>query len=80
LRIETRNEFLLVLDRGQVVAAAPDIICVLDQRTMTPLLTERVVPGNEVDVLVYPAPARWTEPRFAHLVSPEAFGYTWAGR
>jgi DUF917 family protein len=80
LRIETRNEFLLVLDRGQVVAAAPDIICLLDQRTMTPLLTERVVPGYEVDVLVYPAPQRWTEPRFAHLASPEAFGYTWAGQ
>jgi uncharacterized protein len=76
LRIETRNEFLLVLDSGQVVAAAPDIICLLNRRTMTPLLAERVMPGYEVDVLVYSAPPRWTEPGFAHLASPEAFGYT----
>lgn len=75
LRIETRNEFALVLDEGRIAAAAPDIICLRDRRTMTALLAERVVPGYEVDVLVYPAPDRWTEPRFARLVSLEAFGY-----
>jgi DUF917 family protein len=79
LRIETRNEFLLALDSGRIVATAPDIICLLDQRTMTPLLTERVLPGYQVDVRVYPAPSRWTEPGFAHLASPAAFGYSWAG-
>ncbi|MFE3326494.1 DUF917 domain-containing protein [Streptomyces sp. NPDC059176] len=78
LRIETRNEFLMVLDRGQIVATAPDIICLLDQRTRTPLLTETVAAGYQVDVLVYPAPSRWTEPAFSHLASPAAFGYSWA--
>jgi DUF917 family protein len=74
LRIEGRNEFLLVLREGEVVAEAPDIICLVDRRTSVPLLAERLRPGDDVDVLRLEAPARWKDAGFATAATPAALG------
>ncbi|WP_416954422.1 DUF917 domain-containing protein [Nocardioides sp. T5] len=73
LRIETENEFLMVLVDGQPRATVPDLICVLDRRTNRPLAVDALRRGDEVFVLVLPAPAWWLAPDHLDPVSPSAF-------
>ncbi|QIZ38602.1 DUF917 domain-containing protein [Saccharopolyspora sp. ASAGF58] len=75
LRVESQNEFLLAFDQGKLVASVPDLICLIDTRTATPLLAEQVVPGYEVDVVVLRAPQRWLDQRLWRRVAPASFGY-----
>ncbi|KPH20745.1 hypothetical protein AN948_05105 [Rhodococcus sp. ADH] len=74
LRVEARNEFLLVLDAGVIVARTPEIICLLRTRDGYPLLAESISVGEEVEILVLPPPHRWTDPKFSKSVEPSAFG------
>ncbi|GAA3821417.1 DUF917 domain-containing protein [Sphaerisporangium flaviroseum] len=76
LRVEVGEEYRLAIDDGRVVAAVPDIICVLDALTWQPISAEHIAPGREVDVLKLPAPVHWTLPQARDLVSPPAFGLT----
>ncbi|GAA3034350.1 DUF917 domain-containing protein [Actinokineospora globicatena] len=76
LRIEMQSEFLVVIDDGIPVATTPDIICLLDQRSLRPIQAERVSVGSEVHVLTLGAPARWLEEDALPLVDPRAFGYS----
>jgi len=76
LRVEMQSEFLLVIDDGVPVASTPDVICLLDQRTMLPVQAEGVTAGSEVHVVALAAPARWLEPDALALVCPRAFGYS----
>ncbi|WP_284755701.1 DUF917 domain-containing protein [Arthrobacter sp. efr-133-R2A-120] len=76
LRIEAQNEFLLLIDEGRLLAKAPQIICLLDSHTGTPLLSERTVPGYGVDILVFEAPGKWTEASARSLVDIAGYGYT----
>jgi DUF917 family protein len=73
LRIETENEFLMVLVDGHPRATVPDLICLLDRRTNRPLAVDALRRGDEVFVLVLPAPAWWLAPGHVERVSPSAF-------
>lgn len=75
LRIEMQSEFLVAIDDGAPVASTPDIICILDQRSMKPFQAERVARGSEVHVISFEAPRRWLDSDALPLVCPEAFGY-----
>ncbi|GLW90367.1 DUF917 domain-containing protein [Actinokineospora globicatena] len=76
LRVEMQSEFLVVIDDGIPVATTPDIICLLDQRSLRPIQAERASVGSEVHVLTLGAPARWLEEDALPLVDPRAFGYS----
>ncbi|GAA2998685.1 DUF917 domain-containing protein [Actinokineospora diospyrosa] len=76
LRVEMQSEFLVVIDDGIPVATTPDIICLLDQRSLRPIQAERASVGSEVHVLALAAPARWLEEDALPLVNPRAFGYS----
>lgn len=77
VRVEARNEFLVVLVDGEVVACTPDIICLVRSRDGRPLQAESVLAtGTEIDVVALPAPPRWQEPGFREKVTPTAFGVT----
>ncbi len=76
LRIEAQNEFLLLLDEGRLLAKAPQIICLLDSHTGIPLLSERILPGYGVDVVVFEAPGEWSESAAQALVDISGYGYT----
>lgn len=77
VRVEARNEFLLVLVDGEIAACTPEIICLMRTRDGRPLQAEAVLAvGTEVDVVALPAPPRWTEPGFGDKVAPAAFGLT----
>lgn len=76
LRIEAQNEFLLLIDEGRLLAKAPQIICLLDSHTGIPLLSERILPGFAVDVVVFDAPGQWSESAAHALVDISGYGYT----
>jgi uncharacterized protein len=75
LRLEAENEYLLVLRDGEPVASCPDLICVLDRRTATPIAVDSLRTGDDLIVVVLPGPAWWraTPERLRH-VDPRAFG------
>lgn len=76
LRIEAQNEFLLLVDEGRLLATAPQIICLLDSHTGVPLLSERILPGYGVDVVVFEAPGEWSDSAAQALVDISGYGYT----
>jgi DUF917 family protein len=75
LRIELREEYLLALDDGALVAAVPDIISVLSAETGEPIAADALRPGAHVAVVALPAPAIWHSDRGLALAGPGAFGY-----
>ncbi|MFT4043851.1 MAG: DUF917 domain-containing protein [Gordonia sp. (in: high G+C Gram-positive bacteria)] len=76
IRVEARNEFLLVLVDGEIAGCTPDILCVMRTRDGHPLQAESMVTGTEVEVVVLPAPQRWCVPGFREKVAPAEFGLT----
>jgi uncharacterized protein len=76
LRVEAQNEFLLLIDEGRLVAQVPQIICLLNSHTGIPLLSERIVPGYVVDVVIFAAPPKWDDPAARTLVDVANYGYT----
>jgi DUF917 family protein len=77
VRVEARNEFLLVVVDGVIAACTPEIICLMRTRDGRPLQAETVMAvGTEVDVVALPAPPRWQDPVFREKVTPAAFGVT----
>ncbi len=75
LRIDFQNENLIARRDGQVIAAVPDLICLVDQETAEPVTTEVVRYGLRVAVLGIPAPAMLRTPEALAVVGPAAFGY-----
>lgn len=74
LRLEVRNEAVLALADGQVTAAAPDTICLLDplRRRVVDIL--ELKSGDVVEVLVLRADPLWHTPAGLALAGPAAFG------
>lgn len=75
LRLEAENEYLLALLDGEPVASCPDLICVLDRRTATPIVVDGLRLGDDVSVVVLPGPQWWwATPERLACVGPRAFG------
>lgn len=78
LRIETENEYLLAMVDGEPVVSTPDLVCVLDRRTLQPIFVDAIRTGDEVLVLALPGPTWWRRSDRITHVGPEAFGLTCA--
>lgn len=78
LRIEFQNENLVGIEAGEIVAATPDILSVLDATTGEPIATEEIAYGQRVVVVVIPAAPFWYEPAGMRVAGPAAFGYEFA--
>jgi uncharacterized protein len=74
IRIETENEYLLALVDGTPVVTTPDLLCVLDLRTLQPIAVDAIRSGDEVLVLALPGPTWWRRPDRITHVGPQAFG------
>lgn len=74
-RIEAQSEFLLLIEDGAVRAAVPTGICLLDSHTGKALLTESIVPGYSVDVVLVEAPPQWRTRAGRNMLNPIMFGY-----
>ena len=59
----------------QILAVVPDLICIVDCETATPVTTEVLRYGLRVTVLGIPAPPLLRTPEALAVVGPRAFGY-----
>jgi hypothetical protein len=75
LRLELQNEFLLAIEDGEVRAAVPDIISVLEMDDGAPVATERLGYGQRVSVIALPAHEVWRSDAALALVGPRTFAY-----
>jgi DUF917 family protein len=71
--IEFQNENLICRAGEQVLATVPDLICVLDSESGTPVTTEELRYGFRVSVVGLPAPSQLTTPEALDVVGPRAF-------
>jgi DUF917 family protein len=78
VRIETENEYLLALVDGTPAVTTPDLLCLLDRRTLQPIAVDAIRTGDEVLVLALPGPTWWRHSDRLPHVSPQAFGLTGA--
>ena len=75
MRIAIQNENLVAWRDGEVVAAVPDLICILHDETGEPISTETLRYGLRVAVFGFAADAKLTTPEALRVVGPAAFGY-----
>ncbi|GAA5045230.1 hypothetical protein HNP84_002668 [Thermocatellispora tengchongensis] len=75
IRLEAHNELVLALADGALVAAVPDLLCLLDRGTLRMTGTERLAAGDLVDVLRVPAAPVWHSVPGLALGGPGAFGF-----
>lgn len=74
-RVELRNENLVVLEDGEVLATVPDLITVVDFETGHAISTEMLRYGQRVAVLAWACDPLWRTERGLELAGPIAFGY-----
>jgi DUF917 family protein len=75
MRLELQSEFLLAVEDGAVLAATPDLICLLAHETGDPIVIERLRSGQAVVVIAAPASEIWRSDAGLALAGPRAFGY-----
>jgi DUF917 family protein len=75
VRLELQTEFLLAVEDGAVLAAPPDLICLLAHETGDPIVIERLRYGQSVAVIAAPASEIWRSDAGLALVGPRSFGY-----
>ncbi|MFE4777792.1 DUF917 family protein [Streptomyces sp. NPDC056713] len=74
LRIELRNEVVAVFADGALVAAAPDVVCLMDDSRGELASLDSLEPGDLLDVLATPAEALWYSPKALAMVGPSSHG------
>jgi len=73
--IEFKNENLVAIEDGEVIASVPDLITVLDSETGTAITTERLRYGQRATVIGIPTPEIMRSHEALCVWGPEAFGY-----
>lgn len=74
--IQIQNENLIAEEDGRVLAIVPDLICVLEMETATPITTERLRYGQRVNVIGVRVPPIMRTPEALEVFGPSAFGLT----
>jgi len=74
LRIELRSEIVAVFADGELVAAAPDLLCLFDASRGVLATLDSLEPGDLVDVLATPADAVWYSPEGMAMVGLASHG------
>ena len=75
LNIDFQNENLIARRGETVLCTVPDLICILERDTATPINTELLRYGFRVVVVGFPAPAQLISTQALQVVGPQAFGY-----
>lgn len=75
MQVEIQNEFLVAFEDGEPVVTVPDLICILDAETATPITTEILGYGQRVDVVAMPCAPEWHRDGMLDVVGPKAFGF-----
>lgn len=76
LTIEFQNEFLIARDEhDELLVTVPDLICIVDKESGTPITTGSLRYGQRVTVIAVPAPELLTSDVALSTIGPGAFGY-----
>ncbi len=75
MEIAIKNEYLLALKDGEVIASVPDLIVIVDYETSTPINAERLKYGQRVAVFAVGCPAFYRQDAALKVVAPRAFGF-----
>ncbi|CAN5688553.1 DUF917 domain-containing protein [soil metagenome] len=73
--VQFQNEHLVAILDGEIVAAVPDLIAILDTERGDPITTENLRYGFRVTVIGLPCDAKWRTPEGIALGGPRHFGY-----
>jgi len=73
--ISIKNEYLLAKIAGNVVASVPDLICIVDYETSTPINAERLRYGQRVTVFGIGCPPYYRTSAALDVVEPRCFGF-----
>jgi DUF917 family protein len=74
LKILVKNENLIALKNQEVLLTIPDLISVLDQKTLLALHNSQITPGQKVVVLGIRASSTWRSRKGKELFSPKNLG------
>jgi len=74
MHISFQNENLIAVLNGKTVAVVPDLICIVDTETATPIPCDALRYGQRVTVIGASAPDILRIPQSLKIVGPEAFG------
>ncbi|MBQ2994743.1 MAG: DUF917 domain-containing protein, partial [Peptococcaceae bacterium] len=72
--VEFQNENLLAKVDGEIVATVPDLICLVDSETFTPVTTDALKYGKRVYVIGLKCVDLWRTEKGLELVGPQYFG------
>ncbi|MCM3783647.1 DUF917 domain-containing protein [Neobacillus mesonae] len=75
MKVHFQNENLIAEKDDQVVAMTPDLICLVDYETLTPVTTESLKYGKRVRVIGLPAHEKWRTDKGIETAGPRYFGY-----
>ncbi len=75
MTVEIQNEFLVAFEDGEPVVMVPDLVCILDAETATPITTESLGYGQRVNVVAMPCAPEWHQDGMLDVVGPKAFGF-----
>ncbi|SKB99398.1 hypothetical protein SAMN05660473_03507 [Arthrobacter sp. 49Tsu3.1M3] len=74
VRLELQNEILLVLVDGEITAAVPDMVTLLNSEQGTVVNLDDVQVGDVIDIVKITAAAQWYSEEGLDLTEPKAFG------
>jgi hypothetical protein len=72
-RIDFQNENIASYLDGKLDVTVPDLICMIDAAG-DPMTNPDFAPGDEMNVIVLPAPAMWTSEKGLEIFGPRHFG------
>lgn len=78
--IDFQNEYLAVFCENRPISTTPDIIALVTSDTVTPLGSDQVRHGLQVEIIIVAAPTIWKTPAGLQLTGPSAFGYPFSER
>ncbi|MHB9294490.1 hypothetical protein PilKf_00210 [Pillotina sp. SPG140] len=73
--VEFQNENLIASVNGEIAATTPDIICLVDTETFTPIPTDALKYGKRVLLTGLKCYDIWRSPKGTEIVGPRYFGY-----
>ena len=74
-KIDFQNEFLVAMEGDNVLATTPDLICMFDANTGTPVTAETIKYGLAVNVLGLPCDPIWQSKEALDMIGPRYFKY-----
>ncbi|WDH83834.1 DUF917 domain-containing protein [Paenibacillus urinalis] len=75
MKVHFQNENLIAEKDDEVIAMTPDLLCLVDYETLSPVTTESLKYGKRVRVIGLPCDHKWRTEKGIKTAGPRYFGY-----